>query len=108
MGEQYVSGDWTVTEGREDEFVERWLEFTQWSLDNAPGAEEFTLIRSVGDPRHFVSFGRWADLESVRAWKATPDFAQRITRCRELCDTMVNGEFLLAASPVRSSAAARA
>ena len=41
----YASGRWLVKAGSEDDFIERWTAFTQWSLDNAPGAESFVLIR---------------------------------------------------------------
>ena len=107
MGDQYVSGDWTVRSGSEDEFIERWLEFTGWSLANQPGAEQFVLIRSLDDPRHFVSFGRWADHEAVRAWKGSQEFADRFARCRELCDAFGGGDYAVAASPVRSGSAVR-
>jgi heme-degrading monooxygenase HmoA len=56
-GQPYASGRWLVNPGSEDEFIERWTTFTQWSLDNAPGIESFTLLRDTADPRRFVSIG---------------------------------------------------
>jgi heme-degrading monooxygenase HmoA len=77
MADQYISGDWRVKQGNEDDFVERWLAFTGWALENASGADSFLLLRDMGDPAHFVSLGKWTDLESVRAWRNTPEFADR-------------------------------
>lgn len=59
MAESYASGDWMVSEGREDEFVSRWLEFLRWTRENADGFKEATLIRHVSDSRHFISFAQW-------------------------------------------------
>jgi heme-degrading monooxygenase HmoA len=102
MADQYVSGDWKVRTGSEDEFVARWRAFTGWSLENAPGARSFVLIRDMDEPRHFLSFGSWTDLESVRAWRATSEFAQLLGRCRELCEEFHAGDYSLAASPTRA------
>jgi heme-degrading monooxygenase HmoA len=99
---QYVSGDWRVRAGSEDEFVARWLAFTGWSLENASGAESFVLIQDMEQPRHFLSFGTWADLESVRAWRTTPEFAQLLGRCRELCEDFHASDYALAAAPARA------
>jgi len=102
MTDQYVSGDWRVREGSEEEFVARWLAFTGWSLQHAPGAESFVLIRDMEQPQHFLSVGTWTDLASVRAWRDTPEFAQLLGRCRELCEAFHAGDYSLAASPARA------
>jgi heme-degrading monooxygenase HmoA len=103
MAGQYVSGEWRVTPGSEEEFVTRWLAFTGWSLHNAPGAESFVLIRDMGEPRRFVSLGTWADLEAVNAWRRRPEFAELLGRCRELCEEFRAGDYALAASPTRAT-----
>jgi Antibiotic biosynthesis monooxygenase len=56
-GQSYSSGEWSVQAGSEEEFVERWTTFIEWSLNNAPGAESFVLVRSTEDPRRFLSGG---------------------------------------------------
>jgi Antibiotic biosynthesis monooxygenase len=56
-GQSYSSGDWLVQAGSEDEFIERWTTFIEWSLSNAEGAESFVLVRSTEDPRKFLSLG---------------------------------------------------
>jgi heme-degrading monooxygenase HmoA len=107
QADQYVSGDWRVRAGSEEEFVARWLAFTGWSLEHASGAESFILVQDLQEPRHFVSFGAWADLASVRAWRDTPEFAQLLGRCRELCEGFHAGDYSLAASPTRAPATSR-
>jgi heme-degrading monooxygenase HmoA len=99
VADQYVSGDWRVRAGSEEEFIARWRAFTSWSLHNAPGAASFVLIRDLDEPGHFLSFGRWTDLESVRAWRARPEFADLLGRCRALCEAFRAGDYALAASP---------
>ncbi len=80
IGQPYTSGNWLVKEGKEEAFIARWTEFTEWSLANAPGAETFVLIGAASDPRRFISFGAWEDTASVTAWRDRPD------ACRALCD----------------------
>ena len=80
----------------------RWRAFTGWSLEKASGAKSFVLIRDMEQPGHFLSFGAWADLESVRAWRDTPEFARLLRRCRELCEEFHAGDYALEASPARA------
>jgi heme-degrading monooxygenase HmoA len=97
-GQPYVSGNWVVREGHEDEFVARWSEFTGWSLANMLGAERFVLIREREDPRHFVSYGSWRDHDAVTAWRATPEFQERLAACRALCEDFRGTDFTVSAA----------
>jgi heme-degrading monooxygenase HmoA len=99
MADQYVSGDWSVKAGTEDEFVSRWLDFTGWSKEQAAGARSFVLLRDMEEPQHFVSLGTWDDRDSINAWRSTPEFAEKLGRCRELCEDFRARDFTLAASP---------
>jgi heme-degrading monooxygenase HmoA len=65
IGEPYASGRWLVNAGSEDEFIERWTTFTQWSLDNIPGAQSYVLLRDHAEARRFVSFGAFENQEAV-------------------------------------------
>jgi heme-degrading monooxygenase HmoA len=69
VGEPYASGRWLVNEGSEDEFVEQWTTFTQWSLDNVPGARSYVLLRDKTEARRFVSFGAFESEEAVTQWR---------------------------------------
>ena len=97
-GKPYTSGTWVVKEGRQDEFVARWTEFTKWSLANAPGAQHFVLIQEAADPRRYLSFGEWSDGAAVDAWRSTPEFQQRLAACRELCEDFRGTDHTLAAA----------
>jgi heme-degrading monooxygenase HmoA len=58
-GQSYSSGEWLVQPGSEEDFIERWNTFIEWSLNNVPGAESFVLVRSTEDPGRFRSLGAW-------------------------------------------------
>jgi len=36
-GQFYSSGEWLVREGSEEEFIQRWTTFIEWTLNEAPG-----------------------------------------------------------------------
>jgi heme-degrading monooxygenase HmoA len=97
-GDSYASGNWVVKEGNEDEFVSRWTDFLEWTRDTAHGFQDANLLRDGGDPRHFVSFARWEDDAAQEAWKASPDFPEKLGACRELCDDFRGGAFTRAVS----------
>lgn len=92
-GGRYTSGDWRVKQGNEPEFIERWTEFVTWAKENSSGANEFFLIQQADDPQHFLSFGKWDDQTAVDAWRQSPDFVERLGRCRELCDEFTAHDF---------------
>jgi hypothetical protein len=51
-GHSYSSGEWLVRPGSEEEFIEAWTSFIEWSLDNALWDEfdthRYTLAASPG------------------------------------------------------------
>jgi heme-degrading monooxygenase HmoA len=93
-GGRYTSGDWRVKEGNEQEFIDRWTEFVTWTKESSNGANEFFLIQQADVPQHFLSFGNWDDQSAVDAWRQTSDFAERLGRCRELCDEFKANDFV--------------
>jgi heme-degrading monooxygenase HmoA len=96
-GQPYTAGSWLVSPGREDEFVAAWTEFTAWSLDHAPGAESFVLIRHAADPLRFLSFGAWTDVDSVVGWRGSEGFRERLGRCRALCERFEGHDYTVVA-----------
>ena len=101
VGEPYASGRWLVNEGSEDEFVERWTTFTQWSLDNVPGARSYVLLRDKAEARRFVSFGAFESEEAVTQWRERPEFAELRDACIHLCEEFEPHDYTVAASPSR-------
>jgi quinol monooxygenase YgiN len=49
-GRSYSSGEWLVRPGSEQEFIERWTSFIEWTLKEAEGAVSFVLVRSTEEP----------------------------------------------------------
>jgi heme-degrading monooxygenase HmoA len=100
-GQSYSSGEWSVRAGSEEEFIERWNTFIEWSLDNAPGAVSFVLVRSTEESRKFLSLGAWESQEAQDAWRAMPRMQELLGKCRELCEEFEFHPYILAASPSR-------
>jgi len=99
--QSYSSGEWLVQAGSEEEFIERWTTFLEWTLNNAEGAESFVLVRSTEDPRRFLSLGAWENEEAQEAWREMPRMQELLSQCRELCEEFAFHPYTLAASPSR-------
>ncbi len=97
MGDDYASGDWAVSRGRETEFITRWTEFLEWTRASAPGLQSAQLIRDSEDPCHFISFARWETREAMQTWRSLPDFATKLSACRALCDDFRGSSYTMAA-----------
>src|SRR5215213_9473033 len=104
-GRSYSSGGWLVQAGSEEEFVERWSAFVEWSSENAAGAESFVLVRSTEEPRRFLSLGAWESKAAQEAWRAMPRMQELLGRCRELCEESETHSYDLAASAGRERSA---
>ena len=87
----YSTGSWRPFEGQAEAFVEAWREFMSWASGFA-GAGEIRLARDVRDPGRFVSFAAWDDMESVRAWKGSAEFKQRMSLVQKHIDTFAPTE----------------
>jgi len=97
----YSSGEWLVSAGSEEEFIERWNTFIEWSLDNAPGAESFVLVRSTEEPRKFLSLGAWESQDAQEAWRGMPRMQEFLSRCRELCEEFETHAYTFASGSSR-------
>jgi heme-degrading monooxygenase HmoA len=85
MGTPFTHTTWQVKAGREDEFVERWLEWVKWSHRQGLRAQA-RLLRDVENPSTFVSFGPWETVAAVRTWRGEPEYHQRVARLQELVE----------------------
>ena len=101
-GQSYSSGEWLVREGSEEEFIEAWTTFVEWSLDNAPGAESFVLVRSMEEPRKFLSLGAWGSQQAQERWREMPQMQVILGQCRALCDEYDTHRYTLAAIRARA------
>jgi heme-degrading monooxygenase HmoA len=79
MYEIFTAGRFEVAPENEKSFVDAWSEFAAWASER-PGAGTLRLFRDVRNAGRFVSFGQWDDADSVRAWKSSSEFKERIGR----------------------------
>ena len=54
----YTHTTWRVRPGHEDEFVQRWREWIEWSHLQGLGPSA-RLLRDAESPSTFISFGPW-------------------------------------------------
>lgn len=92
--EHYASGNWTVQEGREEEFISRWKEWLTRSASSVPGFGSASLIRDTANPRHFVSMSEWDDPKMRDSWKNSPEFAEGMASVRELTDDFYGSDYV--------------
>ncbi len=85
MGKPYTHTTWHVLPGMEDEFVQRWSEWVDWSHRQGLQADA-RLLRDLDHPGTFVSFGPWVAIEDVRSWRAEPGYQERVARLRQVVD----------------------
>ncbi len=97
-GKYWSSGNWHVSEGDEDEFIERWTAFLNWTKAENDGFLFARLVRDTTDPGHFVSFASWAGPEAMAGWQGKPEFAEHFGACRALCESVEAGGYVLAVS----------
>ena|SRR5690348_9626710 len=87
MATPYTLGVWTVTHGREEEFVAAWIELAEWTAATVEGAGTGTLLRDTDDGRRFVSVGPWKDLDTIQRWREEPGWNERVGRIREMLES---------------------
>jgi hypothetical protein len=64
MTQYLASGTWQVKEGSEDEFVDRWREFLEWTKESQPAFLNASLLRDEQDP---TTSSRWPSGQRLRA-----------------------------------------
>jgi heme-degrading monooxygenase HmoA len=91
VAETYTIGFWRAKAGEEDALAAAWTEFAEW-IKEQPGVHTLRLVRDVKEPAKFISFANWDGIEQVRAWKATPEFKERIGRVKQHTDEFTAAE----------------
>ena len=82
----YSTGSWLPFPGQEVPFLAAWQEFSGWAVAQPGAAGEAVLVRDLRDPDRFVSFLPWESLEAITAWKAQPEFKERMSRVQAHVD----------------------
>ncbi len=86
MRQPYTHGIWSVTPGREEQFVAAWTELAEWTARNVPGSGWAKLLRDSSSPSRFISFGPWESLDAIEGWRALPGWQERVQRLRAFLD----------------------
>ncbi|HVA31098.1 MAG TPA: antibiotic biosynthesis monooxygenase [Gaiellaceae bacterium] len=86
METTYTHTTWHVQPGREEEFVERWRAWVDWSHREGFAAQAL-LLRDLDSPQTFVSFGPWESVATVRNWRALPGYEERVARLAEVVES---------------------
>lgn len=86
MTATYTHTTWHVKPGHEDEFVQRWREWIEWSHLQGLGPAA-RLLRDVERPSTFISFGPWLSRDAVRNWRAEAGYHERVARMQEVLET---------------------
>jgi heme-degrading monooxygenase HmoA len=81
----YTHTTWRVRPGLEDEFVERWTEWIEWSRHRGLRASA-QLLRDVEEPNVFISLGPWESIHAVRSWRSLEGYHERVARLQEVVE----------------------
>jgi quinol monooxygenase YgiN len=71
----FTHGRWLVNPGQEPAFIAAWKELAAGSGSAFPDGPWAVLLRDRDNPRQFFSFGPWASLEGIAAFRASPEFS---------------------------------
>jgi heme-degrading monooxygenase HmoA len=86
MPETYTHTTWRVQEGLEDEFVQRWSEWIEWSHLQGLG-QRARLLRDAESPTTFISFGPWLSGDAVKNWRTAEGYHERVARLQEVLES---------------------
>jgi heme-degrading monooxygenase HmoA len=81
----YTLGEWTVKNGREDDFVRAWSEMAERTKLDFPN-EVATLLRDRDHPNRFISSGPWESVEQIEQWRNSETFKTGVGKLRDLVD----------------------
>jgi quinol monooxygenase YgiN len=79
----WTHGRWTVEPGNEEAFVDAWSSLARASIGRF-GTSPPTLTRDVEHPGVFITFGPFADMEDVEAFRASDLFREGVGKIRPL------------------------
>lgn len=97
MPDMYTTGSWRPFPGQEEAFVEAWTEFVSWAT-GFPASGTALLARDIRDPERFVSLLDWKSLETIREWKGSPEFKERMSRVQKHIDKFAPTELEVVAA----------
>jgi quinol monooxygenase YgiN len=97
----YTSGEWIAKPGSEEAFIAAWHAMAEWGDATIDGAAGAVLTRDRAEPRRFVSFGPWRDDAAIEAFRAHPEFRERVEQIMPLLERFTPYTLDLVAEVVR-------
>ena len=98
VGTPITSGNWVVSEGKQEEFIAAWTELLRWSQKEFPDFGYAFLIQQATDPKHFISVGEWNNRDTIMEWRGHPEFPQKIGAAASLCDEFAGLDYNVVAA----------
>jgi len=86
LDQLFTFGNWFVKLGKEEDFKKEWKEFADWSIRNKLGSNTPYLLQDITNARHFISFGPWPDVQTIKKWRQTEEFQLFVEKAKELCE----------------------
>ena len=93
MGKCFGTTIWQVKDGKQEEFVERWTTFLNWTRETQDGLKAAQLVADEEDRQRFLSVGEWRDSAARQAWQDTPRFMELVMPCLEVCDDVQSSQY---------------
>ena len=82
----YTNSIWQIKEGQEENFKSLWKEFAETAVKDK-GAIEGGLLQEYDNPKSFVSFGVWENIESAKQLQNSPEMKSYLPKFDEICDS---------------------
>jgi heme-degrading monooxygenase HmoA len=89
----YTLGIWLVKAGKEDDFIQAWSAFAEWTKSSFGGARSVILLRDRSEPRRFVSVGPWRSDKDVEEWRASEGFRTRVEQLKPMLERFEPGSY---------------
>jgi len=93
MGTCFGTTSWQVKDGKQEEFVERWTTFLNWTRETQGGLKAAKLVADEKDRQRFLSVGEWRDSAARQAWENAPRFTELVVPCLEVCDDVQSSQY---------------
>ena len=81
----YTNSIWQVKEGQEENFKSLWKEYAKTGKDKS--MIEAILMQEYDNPKSFVSFGIWENIESAKQLQNSPEMKSYLPKFDEICDS---------------------
>ena len=82
----YTITTFTLSAGREAEFIDAWRDAAAAALEFVPGAVMGQILRDRADPRRIIALGVWEDTAAIEKWRSLPEYETFALRVAFICE----------------------